>query len=94
MRELFRQWSRCRDGTITRRGLKRLLAPVRRQVESLLLRGYGTGADGMCRELLEHRDRLYLGEHRDCGHRGRRLQQPAAVLPRRWGSDRSQTVHG
>ena len=59
VRQLFRQWSRYRDGTITRHGLKRLLAPVRRQVENLLLRGYGTGADGMCRELHEHRDRLW-----------------------------------
>ena len=58
-KELFRQWSRCRDGTIPRRGLKRLLAPVRRTVEGLLLRGRATGAASMCRELHQHRDRLW-----------------------------------
>ena len=56
VQKLFRHWSRCRDGTITRRGLKQLLAPVRRQMENLLLRGYGTGADEMYHELHEHRD--------------------------------------
>ena len=42
-KELFRQWSRCRDGTITRRGLKRILAPLREEVRSLLLRGRFSG---------------------------------------------------
>lgn len=61
-RELFRQWSRCRDGTITRVGLKRVLGPVRRTVEALLLRGVFSGNDrlvGMCRELYDHRDWLW-----------------------------------
>jgi hypothetical protein len=57
-RELFRQWSRCRDGTISRAELNRCLAPVRRAVEGLLLRGLFSGQPrlvGMCRELYEHR---------------------------------------
>lgn len=58
-KELFRHWSRCRDGTITRTGLKRLLTPLRRKVESLLLRGRGTAVDGMCRELYTHRAWLW-----------------------------------
>jgi transposase len=61
-RELFRQWSRCRDGTISRAELKRVLAPVRQRVEGLLLRGEFSGhprLEGMCRELYEHRDWLW-----------------------------------
>jgi transposase len=61
-RELFRQWSRCRDGTITRARLKRVLTPVRREVEALLLRGLFSGnvrLVGMCRELYDHRDWLW-----------------------------------
>lgn len=59
VKELFRHWTRCRDGTLTRRGLKRVMAPVRRAIHSLLLRGHGTAAHGMCRELSEHRDWLW-----------------------------------
>lgn len=58
-KELFRHWSRCRDGTITRRGFERLMQPIRREIESLLLRGHGTAADGMCRELFAHRAWLW-----------------------------------
>jgi len=61
-REVFRQWSRCRDGTITRADLKRVLAPARREVEGLLLRGAFGGNPrlvGMCRELHDHRDWLW-----------------------------------
>lgn len=61
-RELFRQWSRCRDGTASRAELKRDLASVRQQVESLLLRGLCSGHPrlvGMCRELYDHRDWLW-----------------------------------
>jgi transposase len=57
--ELFRHWSRCRDGTLSRRGLKQVLTPIRREVEALLLRGHGTAAHGMCRELYAHRDWLW-----------------------------------
>ncbi len=61
-RELFRQWSRCRDGTITRAELKHVLEPARREVEGLLLRGVFSGNPrlvGMCRELHDHRDWLW-----------------------------------
>jgi transposase len=61
-RELFRQWSRCRDGTISRAELKDSLEPVRRAVEGLLLRGLFSGHPrlvGMCRELYEHRQWLW-----------------------------------
>ncbi len=56
---LFRHWSRCRDGTLTRRGFQRLMQPIRDEIDSLLLRGFGTAADGMCRELRHHRDWLW-----------------------------------
>src|SRR5262245_46083637 len=42
-RGLFRQWSRCRGGTISRAELKSSLDPVRRAVEGLLLRGRFSG---------------------------------------------------
>jgi transposase len=61
-RELFHQWSRCRDGTITRAELKDCLAPIRCTVRGLLLRGWFSGHPrlvGMCRELYEHRDWLW-----------------------------------
>src|SRR5271170_5181638 len=61
-RELFRQWSRCRDGTIGRASLKRKLQPIRQQVEGLLLRGYFSGNPqlvGMCQELYDHRSWLW-----------------------------------
>lgn len=56
---LFAEVARCRDGTITRDTLKRNLSPVRRAVEALLLRGYGTAAHGMCRELFTHKQHLW-----------------------------------
>jgi transposase len=61
-REVFRQWSRCRDGTITRSDLKRVLTPVRQVVDAALLRGAFSGNTrlvGMCRELYDHRDWLW-----------------------------------
>jgi transposase len=61
-RELFRQWSRWRDGTITRAGMVRLLRPVREEVDGFLLRGLFSGnpaIDGMCRELYQHRAWLW-----------------------------------
>lgn len=58
-KELFRQWSRCRDGTLTHTELQQTLAPLRRDVDALLLRGYGTAVDGMCRELSSHREWLW-----------------------------------
>lgn len=62
VRELFRQWSRCRDGTLSRAALKEELAPTRRVVEGLLLRGEFSGQAqvvGTCRELYDHKAWLW-----------------------------------
>lgn len=61
-KELFRHWSRCRDGTIPRAELLRLTEPIRREIDSLLLRGvFSRNAKliGMCRPLYNHRDWLW-----------------------------------
>jgi hypothetical protein len=61
-RELFRHWARCRDGKITRAGLLRLVRPIRREIDSLLLRGeFSANAKliGMCTPLYDHRDWLW-----------------------------------
>jgi transposase len=60
---LFAQVARCRDGTITHATLKRNLRPVRREVDALLLRGFGTAAHGMCKELYDHKDHLWTFLH-------------------------------
>ena len=62
VRELFHQWSRCRDGTLSRAALKQELAPTRRVVEGLLLRGEFSGQSqvmGTCRELYDHKAWLW-----------------------------------
>ncbi len=61
-RKLFHHWARYRDGTITRTGLKRLMHPIRHEVESLLLRGLFSENPrlyGICRELYDHREWLW-----------------------------------
>jgi transposase len=61
-KELFRHWSRCRDGTITRTGMLRLMRPIRQEIDSLLLRGVFSGNPkliGMCNPLYDHRDWLW-----------------------------------
>lgn len=61
-KELFAVWTRYRDGTITRRGFVRLMSPIRRQIDGLLLRGVFSGNPrliGMCRELYDHRQWLW-----------------------------------
>lgn len=61
-RELFRHWARCRDGTITRTGMLRLMRPIRREIDGLLLRGVFSGNPklrGMCEPLYDHRDWLW-----------------------------------
>jgi len=61
-RELFRHWSRCRDGTITRRGFERLMQPIRKEIDGLLLRGAFSGNSkliGMCEPMYDHRDWLW-----------------------------------
>ena len=59
VKELFGQWSRCRDGTIFCQQLQQVLTPVRDRMNALLLRGYGTRVDGMCRGLYSHREWLW-----------------------------------
>jgi transposase len=61
-RALFKHWANYRDGTISRAALQRRMAPVRRAVERLLLRGIRSGNRslvGMCRELHGHRPWLW-----------------------------------
>jgi len=61
-RELFRHWSRCRDGTITRLGMLRLMGPIRKEIDGLLLRAVFSGNSklvGMCTPLYDHRDYLW-----------------------------------
>jgi transposase len=60
--ELFEHWGNYRDGTTSRVAFVRRMAPVRREVERLLLRGVQSGNPslvGMCRELYEHRAWLW-----------------------------------
>jgi transposase len=62
-RRLFEHWGNYRDGTLSRAALVRRMAPVRREVERLLLRGAESGNAslvGMCRELYDHRDWLWM----------------------------------
>ncbi len=61
-RLVFRQWARCRDGTISRAGLKSSLGKVRKKVEALLLRGLKCRhprTSQVCRELYWYRHRLW-----------------------------------
>lgn len=61
-KELFRQWAKCRDGTITHAEMKETLEPIREQVDALLLRGVFSGnvkLKGMCKELYDHRAWLW-----------------------------------
>lgn len=61
-KELFRHWSRCRDGTIARADMLRLMQPIRREIDALLLRGAFSGHPklmGMCAPLYDHRDWLW-----------------------------------
>jgi transposase len=61
-RQMFRHWARCRDGTITRAGMLRLMRPIREEVNGLLLRGVFSGNPklmGMCNPLYNHRDWLW-----------------------------------
>lgn len=61
-RLLFRHGARCRDGTITRTGLVRLMRPIREEIDGLLLRGVFSGNSkliGMCEPLYDHRAWLW-----------------------------------
>ena len=62
VRAMFSTWGRYRDGTITWTGFRRLMKPIRKEIDSLLLRGVFSGNPrliGMCRELSDHRDWLW-----------------------------------
>ncbi|MGH9695182.1 MAG: IS66 family transposase, partial [Bryobacteraceae bacterium] len=62
-RRLFAHWADYRAGTISRAALVRRMGPVRRRVEQLLLRGSQSGNrlfQGMCRELSQYRQRLWV----------------------------------
>lgn len=61
-RELFRLWARYRGGTLSRVRWRRLMRPIRRRVDALLLRGaYSASARlrGMCGPLHCHRNWLW-----------------------------------
>jgi len=66
---MFAAWARYRDGTLTRTGMKRLMKPIREEIEALLLRGVFSGNErltGMCNELYDHRQWLWAFlEHED-----------------------------
>ena len=60
-RKLFAAWGRYRDGTLTRTGMKRLMTPIRAEIEALLF-GRFSGNErlvGMCEELYDHRQWLW-----------------------------------
>lgn len=64
--ELFEHWGNYRDGKISRAAFVRRMAPVRREVERLLLRGIASGNKslvGTCQELYAHRDWLWSFVH-------------------------------
>lgn len=59
---MFKLWDRVRDGTLTRRGFQRLMQPIRREVEALLLRGAFSGNAlfaGSCDEIWLGRANLW-----------------------------------
>jgi transposase len=59
-KELFALWQKVRDGTISHRAFRRQMQPIRARVENYLLRGYfDARVSGFCKELWEHRERLW-----------------------------------
>lgn len=59
-KELFALWQKVRDGTLSRRSFRRQMQPIRARVEGYLLRGYfDARVSGFCKELWEHRERLW-----------------------------------
>jgi len=66
--KLFEHWAEFHQGEISRAALQRRMAPVRREVERLLLRGLRSGnasSAGMCRELYNHQDWLWMFVYHD-----------------------------
>jgi transposase len=59
-KELFALWQKVRDGTISRRGFRQLVQPIRQRVNALLLRGYFNAlTHNFCKELVEHGKHLW-----------------------------------
>jgi len=59
-KELFALWQKVRAGTLSRRSFRRQMQPLRARVEEYLLRGYcDARVHGFCKELWEHRERLW-----------------------------------
>ncbi len=59
-KELFALWQKVRDGTLSRRTFQKKMRPIRARVEGYLLRGYyNARVHGFCKELWEHRERLW-----------------------------------
>lgn len=59
-KKLFALWQRVRDGTLSRRAFRRRMQPIRQKIDSYLLRGYfDARTAGFCKELYDHRDRLW-----------------------------------
>lgn len=59
-KKLFALWQKVRDGTLSRRSFRRQMQPIRARVEDYLLRGYfDPRVSGFCKELWEHRERLW-----------------------------------
>ena len=59
-KELFALWQKVRDGTLSHRAFRRRMKPIRREIDSFLLRGYFNACThGFCKELVEHKERLW-----------------------------------
>jgi transposase len=59
-KELFALWQKVRDGTLSHRSFRRQMEPIRARVEDYLLRGYfDARVNGFCKELWQHRQRLW-----------------------------------
>jgi len=59
-RKMFALWQKVRDGTLSRRAFDQRMKPVRQQIDRYLLRGYcDARTHGFCKELVDHRDRLW-----------------------------------
>jgi transposase len=59
-KDLFALWQKVRDGTLSHRDFQKQMQPIRARVEDYLLRGYcNARVHGFCKELWEHRERLW-----------------------------------
>jgi transposase len=59
-KDLFGLWQKVRDGTLSHRAFQQQMQPIRARVEDYLLRGYcDARVHGFCKELWEHRERLW-----------------------------------